>query len=98
MKKAYLSLMAAALLLPATPALADSSIKNETSDYQFVEISCPSTSYTKQVDPGRRVVVTTSEFNGSSCVLEVEGQNQKYRLKDHNNYQINTNSVTKTAG
>ena len=98
MKKACLTFMAVTILLPATAALADSSIKNETTDYQFVQITCPSNSYSKQVDPGRRIVVTTSEFKSSTCVLEVEGQDQKFKIKDHNHYQINTESVTKTAG
>lgn len=99
MKKVFLSLMAAAFLLPAATAMADSSLKNETDEYQFVEVKCSDTAYTKQVDPGRRIVIPSSEFNGKPCSIDVEGQAQKYRILDQNNYQIKPNgTVTKTAG
>ena len=99
MKKVFLSLMVAAFLTPATSALADSNIKNETNEHQFIEVRCPSTSYTKQVNPGRRAVIPSSEFKGKGCTLQVEGQSKKYTIHDHNGYQIKPNgTVTKTAG
>ncbi len=99
MKRLFLSLVAAGLLFPVASALADSSIKNVTGDYEFVEITCPSGGYTKQVNPGRRIVVPSSEFGGGTCTLQVEGQSAKYVIRDHNNYQIQANgTVTKTSG
>ena len=99
MKKIFLSLMASALLVPATSALADSSVQNKTKEHQFFQVTCPSTSYTMQVDPGRRVVIPSSHFKGKSCSMHVEGQDQKYKINDHNHYQIQPNGkVTKTAG
>ena len=99
MKRIVLALMAVGFLFPAASARADSSVKNETGDYQFVEITCRSTKYTKQVDPGRRIVVPSAEFGGAACSLQVEGQKIKYSIRDHNHYQIKPNgTVTKTAG
>ncbi len=82
-----------------TDAMADSTIKNKTTEHQFFEIKCPNTQYEMQVDPGRRVVIPSNDFSGGSCSIKVEGQSTRYRITNYNNYQIQPNgTVTKTAG
>ena len=98
MKQLLLTLTLLALC-PTNDAMADSSIKNKTSELQFFEIICPNTQYEMQVAPDRRVVVPSKHFSGGDCSVKVEGHKKSYRIYDHNHYQIQPNgTVTKTAG
>ncbi|MDD4700832.1 MAG: hypothetical protein PHI96_01300 [Desulfovibrio sp.] len=97
--KQLLLALALLALCSTTDAMADSSIKNQTKEHQFFEVKCPNTQYEMQVDPGRRVVVPSQHFSGGNCSVKVEGHEKRYRINDHNHYQIQPNgTVTKTAG
>ena len=99
MKPLSFAFLSFALFLPASEVIADSDVKNETSDYQFVRVTCRNGSYEKRVDPGRRIVITSKEYAGGTCSIKVEGQSSTYRIYDHNGYQISPKgTITKTAG